>query len=353
MFSLQPITEVVDTLKLRASIKKCLAKRGIETPFEFGITEHVPNNFVFASSGSSLEKLYESPYTVNLFSGGFFESNKELMVEFPCKQRYLLSSFWLPLSSSGIFLAMVIASFLIAMNIILKQKQLSEMKTDFINNMTHELKTPISTISLASEMLKNDAISSSEDNRMKYASVIFDENKRLANQVEKVLQIAKMEKGEIELNKTESDIHQLINTTLNQFAIQVDNRDGKIVRNLNAHYSILSIDEMHVTNVLNNLLDNAVKYTSGTPEIEVSTRIEEEMFVLTVKDNGIGMSKEELKRVFEKFYRVSGGNIHNTKGFGLGLSYAKTIVDAHSGKIHVDSKVGEGSEFNIYLPLNS
>ena len=354
MFSLQPITEVLDTAKLREIITETLLNKGIETNFDFGITEYTPNNFVFASTGASLNQLYKSDYVVNLFPRSMFESTKQLMLLFPDRQQYLLRAVWIPLSFSTIFLLLVIGSFALAFYIILRQKQLSAMKTEFINNMTHELKTPISTISLASQMLRDENISSSARNRLKYAGVIFDENKRLGNQVEKVLQMARMEKGEIKYNKMPINIHEIISLAINQFNIQIVESQGEIHSKLDAADPIIVADELHVTNLMNNLLDNALKYNDKEmPMIEVSTINRNHQLQIRVRDNGMGMRKEELKRIFDNFYRVNKGDIHNTKGFGIGLSYVKTIVEAHQGTIDVQSQLGNGTTFIIKLPLKT
>ena len=224
------------------------------------------------------------------------------------------------------------------------------MKTDFINNMTHELKTPIATISLASEMLKDKMIGANEENRARYAGIIFEENKRLGNHVEKVLQIARLEKGEIQLNKTPVDVHQLITGLLNNFQLQVEENDGTLLTDFQCKEPWINVDEMHFSNVISNLLDNALKYNDKKPVIKVTTSDEKDGILFEISDNGIGLSKDDQKRVFEKFYRVQKGNLHDTKGFGLGLSYVKTIVDKHGGSIFVVSKPKEGSIFKIYIP---
>ena len=352
LFSLQPITEVLDTSNLKNIIRETLNKKGINTPFEFGITEYTLNNFVFVSSGASLEQLYETKYVANIFQGNVYESAKQLMLTFPNRKQYMLNSLWWPLSFSALFLVLVIGSFGLALYIILRQKQLSTMKMDFINNMTHELKTPISTISLASQMLKDNSIAEQKDSRLKYAAVIYDENKRLANQVEKVLQMARMENGDIKYNKNPIDLHELIGIALNHFYIQVEDSKGELVHNFNAETSIIEADEMHLTNVLNNLLDNALKYNDKeVPKIEVETSIEGEEILIKVKDNGMGLKKEELNKIFDQFYRANKGDVHDTKGFGIGLSYVKTIIEAHKGTIKVQSKFSIGTVFIIRLPL--
>lgn len=352
IFSLQPITEVLDTGKLQDIIKETLNRNGIYTPFEFGITEYTLNNFVYVSTGGSLEKLYDTKYVVNLFPGNVYHSQKQLMLSFPDRKQYLLKSLWLPLSFSSLFLLLVAGSFALALFIILKQKQLSNMKMDFINNMTHELKTPISTISLASQMLRDDSIASIPTSRLKYAGVIYDENKRLANQVEKVLQMARMEKGEIKYNMNPIDFHELIEIALSQFYIQVEDSNGTLDAVLEAENSIVTVDELHLTNVVNNLLDNALKYNDKEqPKIEVKTDSNDDFLILKVKDNGVGIRKDDLKKIFDQFYRVNKGDVHDTKGFGIGLSYVKSIIEAHKGTIDVQSKLGEGTQFTIQLPL--
>ncbi len=352
IFSLQPITEVIDTNNLKQIIKETLAKKNIHTEVEFGITEYTLNNFVFVSSGASLEELYDTKYSVDLFQGNIYESAKQLMLTFPNRKTYMFRSLLLPLSFSTLFLLLVIGSFGLAIYIILKQKQLSAMKMDFINNMTHELKTPISTISLASQMLKDGGIAANTDSRLKYAGMIYDENKRLANQVEKVLQMARMENGDIKYNSNPIDLHELIEIVLNQFHIQVEDSNGELRQNLSAERTIVEADEMHLTNVINNLLDNALKYNDkDVPIIEINTRLKGEAIQIEVKDNGMGLKKEELDKIFDQFYRVNKGDVHDTKGFGIGLSYVKKIIEAHKGTIKVQSQFSRGAEFTISLPL--
>lgn len=352
IFSLQPITEVVDTANLRFIIQEALNKRGIFTDFEFGVTEYTLNNFVFVSSGASLEKLYDSKYSVSLFRGNIYESAKQLMLTFPNRRAYMVNSLMTPLFFSALFLLLVISSFGMAIYMILRQKELSAMKMDFINNMTHELKTPISTISLASQMLKDESIAAQTNSRMKYASMIYDENKRLANQVEKVLQMARMENGDIKYNKNPIDVHELISIAMNQFQIQVEESHGQLLQDFGAENAIASIDEMHFTNVINNLLDNALKYNDKeAPIIKVETKNINDKLQISIIDNGMGMKREELNKIFEQFYRVNKGDVHDTQGFGIGLSYVKKIVEAHKGTIAVQSTFQQGTTFIIKIPL--
>lgn len=350
MISVRPIEEIINIEQLEKMIQKVLYQHGIKTEFQFAITEFADNNFVYISQGADLTELYHTNYTTKLFRRSFFDGNKLLKITFPEKKKFILHSFLMPIISSLVFLAMIITAFIVSFKIIFNQKKLSDMKTDFINNMTHELKTPIATISLASEMLKDKSISSMETSRMRYASIIFDENKRLANHVEQVLQIARLEKGDLQLNKEERDVHQIIQSVVHHFDLIGQDFEATIQSDLQAQPSIIFADEMHLTNTIKNLVDNALKYNDKKPIITIRTYNYDQGVVISVKDNGIGLSKDNQRRIFEKFYRVQGGNIHDTKGFGLGLNYVKSIVDAHHGTISVESKLKEGTTITLYLP---
>lgn len=248
-------------------------------------------------------------------------------------------------------IALVLSFFAFAVSIILRQKRLSEIKTDFINNMTHELKTPIATIGLSSELLMRSDFSTDVDKLKKYAEIIYKENKRLEQQVERVLNVAKLEKEKLVLKKDWESIHTLIEAAKESFEINQVISGASITLNCQAATDRLYVDEVHITNVIYNLLDNAVKYCNETPRITIETRCEKQYFVLTISDNGIGIQEEDLRFVFDKFYRVPTGNLHNVKGFGLGLYYVKLIVEAHEGIIRVKSNLGSGTSFELHLPL--
>ena len=261
-----------------------------------------------------------------------------------------------PLTSPWLYLVIIITLILIffafAINVILRQKRLSEVKTDFINNMTHELKTPISTIGLSSELLLRGDFKDDPERLKRYAEIIYKENKRLENQVERVLNVAKLDQEKLVLTKERLSIHELILDAKDSFDLNQTDNGGIIHLELEAENNLLNVDPVHITNVIYNLLDNAVKYCEQTPEITIHTANANDGFQLSVTDNGIGMKREDQKLIFDKFYRVPTGNLHNVKGFGLGLYYVKLIVEAHGGKIFVKSTPGKGTTFNLWFPIN-
>jgi two-component system, OmpR family, phosphate regulon sensor histidine kinase PhoR len=255
-------------------------------------------------------------------------------------------------TGSVLLIGLVSLCFGLTIQTILQQKRLSEMTSDFINNMTHELKTPIATVSLASNMLRREKIVSNPEKIIHYSGIISEENRKLQEQVEQVLRLAKLEKGDFKLNKCPVNIHEIIQNALSTIDLQVKSRNGKIKCYLNAMRQEVTADVTHLTNVVSNLLDNANKYSPEKPEITIMTHNREDGIVISVEDKGIGMSKDKQKYIFQKFYRVPTGNIHDVKGFGLGLAYVKMMVDAHKGNIYLNSEPGKGSRFDIFLPYN-
>jgi two-component system phosphate regulon sensor histidine kinase PhoR len=270
-------------------------------------------------------------------------------VQFPNREAHIINQMgiW---SFSTLVLVLVIIFFGYTLFIILKQKRLSEIQKDFINNMTHEFKTPISTIAVATEVLKYPSILNQPERLLNYSSIIEKENSRLKQQVERVLQVARLDKEDFGLKKEILDVHQIIQDAIKNTSMTLQEKQGRIVCDLSAIEREVPVDKLHLTNVIQNLIDNAIKYCKTIPEITIKTTNELKRLVIEVHDNGIGISAENQKRIFQKFFRVPTGNVHDVKGFGLGLSYVKTIVEVHGGNIKVESELGKGSVFRIYLP---
>jgi two-component system phosphate regulon sensor histidine kinase PhoR len=270
-------------------------------------------------------------------------------VQFPNRAAHIINQMgiW---SFSSIVLLLVITFFSYTLFVILKQKRLSEIQKDFINNMTHEFKTPIATIAVSAEVLKDPAIVHQPERLLNYAGIIEKENIRLKQQVERVLQMARLDKEAVGLKKEVVDVHQLIQDSIRHHAMTLQNMKGQVHCELKASLTNMEADKFHLLSVFNNLLDNAIKYCKAIPEITVRTLDHHKGLLIEIVDNGIGISQENQKRIFQKFYRVPTGNVHDVKGFGLGLSYAKTIVEAHGGEISVKSELGKGCVFRIYIP---
>lgn len=325
-----------------------LHSRSIDLPFEFAIVSH-PGDTLARSPGfgkHTAYKVYEAP----LFMDRFLSSNDRILLYFPTRQMHLMKNIgWMVLASAA-FTLFIVITFVVSIFVILRQKKISDVKSDFINNMTHEFKTPIATISLAADSLVNPRIINDPEKIHYYVGVIKQENKRMNTQVESVLRMALIEKKDFGLNLQPLDVHDLINQAIQNISIQIEKRGGKITARLEAQNAVARVDEIHFLNVMFNLLDNANKYSPDTPEIEVSTRNTPRGLIISVKDHGMGMDRETRARAFEKFYRKSTGNIHNVKGFGLGLAYVKAIITATGGDIRIESEPGKGSEFIIELP---
>ena len=334
---------------LKEIVKRELLNNGIDLDYEFAV---INSNSEISFKTSGYQPDSKGDYFVSrLFPHEIFGTPTLLSVYFPRKAGFILKSFGFMAISSMFLTLIIIISLSLTIYIIFRQKKLSEIKNDFINNMTHELKTPISTISLASQMLNDSSIPSEKKNFNYISNVITDESKRLGYQVEKVLQMAIFDKGKIALKLKETDINELAHSVFNNFIIQVQRLNGKISEELNAEKSITTVDPVHITNIISNLVDNAVKYSKDEPEILISTMNRNGRIIIRVKDNGIGISREDQKRIFDKFYRVPTGNIHNVKGFGLGLSYVKKIVEEHNGQVTLRSEINKGTEFEVSLPL--
>ena len=343
---------LIDTGLVDSLLSKELMNRGINTRYNYAIFNSGDTAFVnHSSSGNILrDSLLTSRYKVSLNQDNLFSQTKMLSVFFPNERGYVVKSMLLVLILSGLFILFIILLFYYSISTIFRQKKLSEIKNDFISNMTHELKTPISTISLACEVLGDDAVFKSKERTDRYLKMIKEENTRLGVLVENVLEMALLDKGNLKLKPINIDLHEMINKAIGNIQLSIDKKDGKISSELRATRFKIYADHTHIQNIIYNLLDNAIKYTPETPVFKIRTQDIEGGVEICVQDNGIGISQENQKNIFERLYRVPTGNIHNVKGFGLGLSYVKAIVEKHGGKLWVESEPGRGSDFHVELP---
>jgi two-component system, OmpR family, phosphate regulon sensor histidine kinase PhoR len=340
--------ERVDKKNLERIINAELVLNRINLSYQYAVKDEDDNRIFKSDSFNDQHK--NLIYVARLFPNDIFDQPYFLAIYFPDESKYIFHSISFIVICSIALTSIIVLVIFLAFYIIFKQKQLNLFTNDFINNMTHELKTPISTISLASQLLGDNNVSGENKNIESISKLILDECKRLGSQVEKVLQMAVFEGVQFKLLPKRINLNNLIDSILNNFSIQVKSRNGKLFKELNAENPFVYADEVHITNTIINLLENALKYCETEPVIIISTRNENNHIVIDVKDNGIGISKENQKKIFNKFYRVPTGNIHNVKGFGLGLSYVKKIILAHKGNVSLESKVGQGSTFTINLP---
>jgi two-component system phosphate regulon sensor histidine kinase PhoR len=347
LFKDRPILQRIQPGYLDSLIRKELADKDVTLDYSFGI-ETTPGNWVYTSSPEI--KSQKSAFTAALFPNDLHPTQDHLRIYFPERANYIWQTMGLSLAGSGLLLLVMIGCFYFAVLTILRQKKLATVKNDFINNMTHEFKTPITSISLATQLLQEELKPGKNESILRYLGIIKDENTRLGQQVERVLQTAQMEKEEITLKRKKVDISALVHQVAEINGPLIESVNGSLVVNVDKLPSTVELDEVHISNVLNNLIDNAVKYSPSSPQVEILARTQDQGISIQVKDHGMGMPKEALSNIFDAFYRVPTGNVHNVKGFGLGLSYVKKIVEAHGGKVHVKSKLGEGSTFEIYLP---
>ena len=353
IFTLQPIEERVDFSTLDDYINIELASNGLDIPYIFMVINK-DGRTIFQNKNFDRQPKVTDLVTQVLFPSDPPSRRNYLRIYFPTKMDYITSSvtFFVP---SVLFSLILLLTFTFTIYTIFRQKKLSEMKTDFINNMTHELKTPVSTISLAAQMLKDSEMKKNPDVYRHISGVINDETRRLGFLVEKVLQISLFEKQKATLKLKEIDANDLLVSIVNTFALKVEKFGGNIDIDLGAEESIIYADEMHITNVLFNLLDNALKYRRNDVALQLMARTSNNnnKLYISIEDNGIGIKKEHLKKIFERFYRVPTGNIHNVKGFGLGLAYVRKIIEEHGGSIHAEQQEEQlsGIKFIISLPL--
>jgi two-component system phosphate regulon sensor histidine kinase PhoR len=323
----------------------------LQTPFEFAV---IKNGVVTDGSYKRSQKndFLKSIYKVRLFPDNIIRQDLVLSVVFPERTNYVLGSMAGILTGSLLFSLIILATFAMSLFLIIRQKKVSEMKSDFINNMTHEFKTPIATISLAADTITNPKVIRDESSIRHFIGMIKKENSRMNKKVETILQIASLDKKEMDFKFENLSIHSVIERAVESLDILVQQRNGRITLVLDASNPVIYGDYEHLFNLVNNLLDNAIKYSDKSPEITVRTKNNGEGVILSVEDKGIGMSKHVQNRIFERFYRQTSGNVHDVKGFGLGLNYSRAIVDAHKGTITVNSEPGKGSRFDVFLPFN-
>ncbi|WP_346882087.1 HAMP domain-containing sensor histidine kinase [uncultured Algibacter sp.] len=345
-----PIHKRVSEQEISTLLSEKLAKDGINIDFEFAI---YGNDLATKVQSDNFENEKNSTFSVPIFYDENNQSLYKLLVNFPDDRKFILSTVMRMIFLSIIFTSIIILAYSSALFQLVKQRKISEIKTDFINNMTHEFKTPIATINLALDSIRNPKVIDDKEKVLRYLGMIKEENKRMHAQVENVLRISKLEKNELNISKERLELHDIVEDAIAHVQLLVEDRQGYIKTFLEANQSSILANETHFTNVIVNILDNAMKYSPGKPKIEVYTEVVGTYIILKIKDYGSGMSKAAAKRVFEKFYREHTGNIHNVKGHGLGLAYVKSIVEDHQGHVSVESEKDKGSTFIIKLPLIS
>jgi len=343
-----PLQERVTKEALQKFLKKELEEYGVNTRFEFGVFS---SGLATKVKSDGFKYDANTTYSIPIFSDNEGNNKYQLLVSFPHKKKFLLTDLIGITLLSIIFTLIIIIAYSSALNQLIRQRHISEIKSDFINNMTHEFKTPIATINLALDAIRNPKIIGDQEKVLKYLQMIKDENKRMHAQVENVLRISKLEKKELNITKESTNIQDVIDDAIEHVNLILEDREGTITKHFNAVRTSVLVNEVHFINVIVNILENAIKYSPNVPKIDIYTENVKDFLIIKVKDNGIGMSKVAQKRVFEKFYREHTGDLHDVKGHGLGLAYVKKIIDDHNGQIYVESEKGKGSTFIIKIPL--
>ena len=346
--AVKPIQERVTNEMMQKLLFEELNEYGVKTPFEFNVYS---NGLATKIKSEHFRYEKKSTYSIPIFIDNDGNNKYQLLLTFPQKKKFLFSELIGICILSIIFTLIIIIAYASALNQLIKQRQISLIKTDFINNMTHEFKTPIATINLALDAIKNPKIIDDKEKVLRYLQMIKDENKRMHAQVENVLRISKLEKKELDINKESANIHDIIEDAIEHVNLIVDDRNGTITTHFDANRTSVLLNDVHFTNVIVNILDNAIKYSPEEPVIDNYTENVKDFVIVKIKDQGSGMSKVAQKRIFEKFYREHTGDLHNVKGHGLGLAYVKRIIEDHNSQIFVESEKGKGSTFIIKVPL--
>jgi two-component system phosphate regulon sensor histidine kinase PhoR len=348
-----PLNKRVHPQTLDSMLRAELRNLSIFSDFDFKVSSAKRDSIIFIRASTKSSFLAANSYETPLFPKDMIRDPGMLTVNFPNKNNIILSNLTAMMGLSGGLLLVLIFSFGYTIHSILMQKKISEMKTDFINNMTHEFKTPVATIMIASEALKDPELTSDKKSIDRLANIIYDENVRLGSHIERVLNIAKIEKGDLKLEHKEVEMNDLLAAIVDSMSLQLEKRNASIELELEASYALVMGDELHLSNVIFNLLDNANKYSPENPQIKISTQNTGKNLIIKVSDKGIGMNKDQLSKIFDQFYRIPTGNLHDVKGFGLGLSYVNNIIKGLNGTIKAKSEKGIGSEFEISLPLKA
>lgn len=346
-----PLNQRIHPQTLDSMLRAELRNLSILSDYEYKVTSAKRDSLIFTRASNKTEFLANNSYETPLFPKDMIRDAGMLTITFPDKTNVILSNLTAMMSLSGGLLLVLIFCFGYTIHSILMQKKISEMKTDFINNMTHEFKTPVATIMIASEALKDPELAADQKRIDRLANIIYDENVRLGNHIERVLNIAKIDKGDLKLEYKEVEMNDLLSAIVDSMSLQLQKRNAKIELELDALQSTVMGDELHLSNVIFNLLDNANKYSPEDPQIKITTYNSGKNLIITVADQGIGMNRDQLSKIFDQFYRIPTGNLHDVKGFGLGLSYVNNIVKKLHGTIRVKSEKDKGSEFEISLPL--
>jgi len=347
-----PILERINFGSLNKRLKKEFLNHNITQDYNFQVKLAEKDSVLFLqASNPNFAFLPSNTYRTELFNNDLFRDPGMLEVSFPDKNSAIIGNLSATLASSVGLLLVLVFIFSYTLYAILKQKKISEMKTDFINNMTHEFKTPVATIMIASEALKDPEVTEDKSRLKRLANIIYDENVRLGSHIERVLSIARLEKGELKMENAEVDMNDLIVIVLDSMSLQLQKKNAILTVNTDAENAVIFGDELHLSNVLYNLIDNANKYSNDSPEITITTKNSGKNLIIDISDKGIGMTKEHSKRIFDQFYRVPTGNLHDVKGFGLGLNYVQDIIKKQNGTIKVRSEKDKGTTFEISLPL--